>query len=108
MNCIVIGLATGALITGFAAAYYWYRASAVEFPPGWYQNIGGAGGGYTGGYTPGGYVGGGGGGVGGDVISGAMMVLRKSSGLNKAAALWTAASVLLSAASSIASALSGH
>jgi hypothetical protein len=86
MKCIGIVAAVGALICGLIAAYYWYKSSIIEFGPDWefepvveeLKSIG--------------------------RFDGIMKAAKASSNLNKLAARSTAASVVLSAISSIASA----
>ena len=75
--------ALSALITGIAASRYWFKASKVEIVPLWKQ---------LGSIEP----------VGGSDshwIVGILEAAQKSGTLNKQAALWTAASVFLSAIS---------
>jgi len=95
MKALSIALAGLAGISGLIAAWRWYRSSQIPIDPGW--------------QLPG---------TGGlieptdeasQAIGWAMATINafnEASGLNRKAALWTAASVLLSAASAIAGAIS--
>lgn len=89
MKSASIGLAVLGAFTGVIAAIYWYRASVG----GIHAKVDGRfGGGMATGLEP---------------WMGAIIdAIRKSSRLNRIAALWTAASVLLAAASSLAGAFS--
>jgi hypothetical protein len=86
MKYISVAFALGALVTGLKAAFHWYKASEVAIDPGWTQenpepvdeelkqmcwNVA--------------------------IIDAA----QKSAALNKVAALWTAAAVVLGAVSSL-------
>jgi hypothetical protein len=86
MKYLSIVTAIGAGICGLIAAYYWYNSSLIEYGPDWdfepvveeAKNMG--------------------------QFAAIMKAAKKSSNLNKRAALWTAATVFLSAVSAIASA----
>ena len=86
MNCISIVIAIGAGLCGLIAARYWYKSSIIEFGPDWdfeppdeqMKNMG--------------------------RFAAIMKAAKESSNLNKFAARWTAASVVLSAVSAIAGA----
>jgi hypothetical protein len=93
MKALEIGLAVLACITGGIAAIYWYLSSKVPIDPIWPQGAFGL-------MEPGeredsqeGW------------IAGMLQSSARAAGLNAKAALWTAGSVLLAAASSIVSAL---
>jgi hypothetical protein len=90
MKYLVMAFAVGALTTGLKAAYHWYESSQVQIDPGWTierqepvvpelrQN---------------------------DRHAAIIDAASKSAALNKIAAIWTAVSVVLGAASSIAGSL---
>jgi hypothetical protein len=85
-QCTSFVVALGAGLCGLIAAYYWYRSSFIEYGPNWdfepvveeQKNM--------------------------DRFVAIMKAAKESSRLNKSAARWTAASVVLSAASAIAGA----
>jgi hypothetical protein len=85
MKFASLSFAILALVTGLIAAYYWYQASKVEVVPLWQElgTIEPLGGGDT------------------HWIVGMLKAAQKSGALNKLAALWTAASVALSAFSAV-------
>jgi hypothetical protein len=84
MRYVALALAGGAMITGFIAAWYWYKASVVKLAPE-------TGGGFGGGFAS----------VDGAWAGGAVDAIKESSRLNKIAAGFTAASVALSGLSSM-------
>jgi len=93
MKVLGIGLAVLACITGVIAAIYWYRSSKVPIDPIWPEGAFGL-------VEPGeredsqeGW------------IAGMLQASARAAELNAKAALWTAGSVLLAAASSIVSVL---
>jgi hypothetical protein len=85
-TCITMALAVAALVTGLIAAWKWYAASRIQPKPGWrmepvepvLSNMG---------WT-----------------SATLEAFDKAGHLNGRAALWTAASVVLSALSAVAGA----
>jgi hypothetical protein len=80
-------LAVAALAMGLVAAHYWYQSSIVKIDPAWDLDIRGP--------------------IDKNImgwVTGVMIAFRTASRLNQKAALWTAASVLLSAMSAIAGA----
>jgi hypothetical protein len=92
MKYVIIALAAGALVTGLKASYHWYESSEVEIGPVWTA-------------------------VNPEpvdpelrqIVKHAAMIdaAGRSAVLNKIAARWTAASVVLGVASSIVGALAG-
>ena len=94
MSTVSPVLALLALAAGLRAANLWYRASKVLIIPMWETNSG---------IEPADPAL-----APGHWIAGLLETGRKSSTLNKAAALWTAGAVVLSAMSTVASALSPH
>ena len=92
MKLAGIALAGGARGTGLVAAWYWYRSSKVQVEPVWPQGVFGL---VEPGETEGSQAG---------WITGTLTAYSKSADLNAKAALWTAGSVVLAAASSFVSA----
>jgi hypothetical protein len=84
MKIASMALAIGSLVTGLVAAWYWYKSSIVKVVP---KADGRFGGGMATATAP--------------WLSGAMVAFAEGARLNKNAALWTAASVVLAALSSI-------
>ncbi len=89
MKAVSIVLALLALATGLQAAWLWFKSSKVEINPAWELDIRG------------------------DInknimgwVTGLMQTFTRSSKLNAKAAIWTAASVFLSAVSAVAGAFS--
>jgi hypothetical protein len=85
MKCVSIAFALGALVTGLTAAFHWYKASEVPIDPGWtpenpepvdeeLKQM--------------------------DLNVAIIKAAGESAALNKIAALWTAAAVVLGAISS--------
>jgi hypothetical protein len=93
MKALSIGLAVLACITGVVAAIYWYRSSKVPIEPMWSD-------GPFGPIEPGEHADSQDGWIGG-MLRASTLVAE----LNAKAAQWTAGSVLLAAAASIASVL---
>jgi hypothetical protein len=89
MKITSIALAFCALFTGLLAARYWYKSSVVKLVPKTDRRLGG--GAMAVATTP--------------WVAGTMKAFADAAGLNKNASLWTAASVVLSALSSVAGAL---
>jgi hypothetical protein len=89
MKILSIALALIGAVAGIVAATYWYKASAVKIVP---KADGRFGGGMALSTTP--------------WVTGALDAFSETARLNKTAALWTAASVLLSAVSAVAGAFS--
>ncbi len=83
MRSITVAFAIAALGTGLMAARYWYKSSKIDVHSGWPVEPGD---------TMLAQIG---------WIAGIMENITKAAELNKLAAVWTAASVLLSAASAI-------
>jgi hypothetical protein len=90
-----IVLATAALVVGLRAAQYWLRASKVEIVPVWPDGAYGL---VEPGETEASQDG---------WIAGTIGAVAASSELNKSAARWTAAAVILSAVSSVFGAFGG-
>lgn len=99
MKCVSIALALTALVTGLIAAWYWHRSTKIVPDPGWHMP------GQPGGFTRKGYPR-----VpqpaDSDAVDRAwnvatMEAITDASDLSKVAALWTAASAVLSAASCV-------
>jgi hypothetical protein len=81
---VAIGLAIAALAAGLVAARYWYQSSVVKIDPAWQMEIRGP--------------------VDKNImgwVSGVMIAFTTASRLNRKAALWTAASVVLGAVSAV-------
>jgi len=93
MKVLGIGLAVLACITGVVAATYWYRSSKVPIDPIWPQGAFGL---VEPGEREGSQEG---------WIAGMLQASARVAELNAKAALWTAGSVLLAAASGIVSVL---
>lgn len=87
MKCLSILLAISALVAGLLVARYWYPASKIQPDPGWPTEPGDSQASQMG-WT-----------------AGIMEAIAKSADLNKTAALWTAAAVVLGSASSVVGAL---
>jgi hypothetical protein len=93
MKLATISVALAALVTGIIAAVYWYRSSRVQIVPDWPEGAFGL---VEPGETRASDAG---------WTSGTLAAFSKSADLNAKAALWTAASVVLAALSSIMSQL---
>ena len=84
MRFVAMALAVIALVVGLNAARYRYQSSVIKIDPAWEQEIRGP--------------------IDKNImgwVTGVMIAFRTASRLNQKAALWTAASVLLSAVSAI-------
>jgi uncharacterized membrane protein YfcA len=84
LKFVAIILALISLASGLVAARYWYDSGKVKIDPAWKLEVGGA--------------------VDRNImgwVTGVMIAFNAVSQLNKKAALWTAASVLLSATSAV-------
>lgn len=86
MKILNVALSIAGFLSGVVSAYYWYVASTVTASPAWELEIRG------------------------DInknimgwVAGNMIALKRSGDLNKRAALWTAATILISAIASLLS-----
>ncbi|HEX3709518.1 MAG TPA: hypothetical protein VHV56_06480 [Pseudolabrys sp.] len=92
MKIIAIWLAAVSLICGLVAAWYWYRASKIPFQPR-YSELGDD-------VSEAEFL--------GELTTSVMMAVQKTSALNRLAALWTAAAVMLGGAASLIDTLQVH
>lgn len=92
MKFLAVGIALAALICGLVAAWYWYKASKVPFAPNYDElpadvsdiDFHGA------------------------LVTAVMIAVQKAGALNRLAALWTAAAVVLGGAASLIDTLRPH
>ena len=87
MKCVSVVFALAAGVTGFTAAYFWFKASKIPIDPGWGVEPGEVEAAHEG------------------WITGTVKAVNESASLNKTAAIWTACSVVLGAASTLFSSL---
>jgi len=92
MKFVAVGIGTASLVCGLIAAWYWYQASKIPFKPNYDElpddvsdiDFHGA------------------------LVTAVMIAVQKAGALNRLAALWTAAAVVLGGSASLLDTLRPH